>query len=360
MKNRNRKKNMQSITVLLFVTTTLVWLALIFLKAAIWTVDGESLVEDIISNILGILPPMIIFNFLYEYLTKVHMADEMAEQITTTLMGKPEILTNFTNDQQVAFVTNTVEAIVGQESAEMVNAVVLPYITNRYNVRRFFKYSITLRDYTDNALFSSDKYMKVYENLKFQKTYISSEPLENIFHISFLRANHELDSALRKQTYIFQENLLIDSAEIQALLALSSEEQMAFAKDEMRIMVYIDGTPAKLCSTSFGENGLDVELHSDHSREVRDHSIEISFTMPQKKGHSEFFVSVNEPTFSPMIQLSYPEDSMQVKAFSFLNDGDESSLDNASHSVGCYEFCIQDKWIYPVSGVVFTIDNNCC
>ena len=88
-----------------------------------------------------------------------------------------------------------------------------------------------------------------------------------------------------------------------------------------------------------------------------EHSVEISFAMAQSKGHSEFLVSINEPTYAPIIQLSYPENSMSVKAYSFLNDGDESSVERATHNVGTYEFCIQNKWIYPVGGVVFVIDD---
>ena len=90
---------------------------------------------------------------------------------------------------------------------------------------------------------------------------------------------------------------------------------------------------------------------------LNSHSIEISFAMPQAKGRSEVLVSIGEPTYSPIIQLSYPETLMTVKAFSFLNEAKGASIEQASHNSGNYEFCIQDKWIYPMSGVVFVIDD---
>lgn len=348
---------MQSITVLLFSATTFVWIALVCLKAWIWGLDGRALAEDIISNILGILPPMIIFNFLYEYLTKEHVSKEMAEQITSTLMGKPEVMNAFEDEQKTTFINTTIEAMVGTESYEMVSAVITPYITNQYNIRTFYKYSIILRDYVDNSLFPSDKYMKIYENLKYTKKYINSGNITNEFSIAFISQNHELDSALRTQTYIFQENLSIDDTEMQILLKKNDDEKLSFVEKEMQVTVYIDEHKAEIKSLNFSENGINIEFSSKHDNSANIHTIEISFAMPQRKGHSEFFASVNEPTYSPMIQLSYPESTMNVKAFSFLNDGDDSSVEKSIHSIGNYEFCIQNKWIYPMSGVVFIIDD---
>lgn len=358
MKKDQRKRSMQSITVMLFVITLLIWVVLLFLKIILWGISAEELIEDIISNILGILPPMLIFNFIYEYLTKDHIADEISEQITKTLLGNSDSIEGFNTKDKIRFVKNTIGSLVGQDSAEMVNAVVEPYITNQYNIRTFFKYTIILRDYSESELFSSDEYMKIYENFKYKKKYIGEGSLPEQLHIAFIYKNHELDLALRNRKYIFQENLSVAEKELNALIALSDEEKLRFVKNEMCISMYIDERVAEIKNVTIDESGIDIEYESHHDKGIDSHSIEINFAMPQLKGYGEFLVSITEPTYSPIIQLSYPESTMNVTAFSFLNDGDESSVEQATHNIGNYEFCIRDRWIYPMSGVVFMISDK--
>ena len=368
-----RMKNIRSLTILFFIITAVIWVALLLVKMCFFEFSPEALFDDIVSNILGILPPIIIFNFVYEYYTQKYESDEVSEKIADTIMGRSDIMSRFKDDQKIDFIKSTINTMVSPEAAEMTNAVIYPYITNSYNIRTYFKYSIILRDYETHPLFPKERYMKVYENFKFTKKYINEDNLPQDFHVGFITANHELDTALRNQNYIFQENLSIDDKELQQLLALPEEEKRRIIDEEVQLSVYIDDVKAEITGMSFSPAGVDVAFHSDHvTKQLRkfepgahmgkhdyktEHSVEISFAMAQSKGHSEFLVSINEPTYAPIIQLSYPENSMSVKAYSFLNDGDESSVERATHNVGTYEFCIQNKWIYPVGGVVFVIDD---
>ncbi len=368
-----RMKNIRSLTVLFFIITAVIWIALVLVKMCFFEFSPKDLFDDIVSNILGILPPIIIFNFVYEYYTQKYESDEISEKIADTIMGRSDIMSRFKDDQKIDFIRSTINTMVSPEAAEMTNAVIYPYITNSYNIRTYFKYSIILRDYETHPLFPKEKYMKVYENFKFTKKYINSDNLPQDFHVGFITANHELDTALRNQNYIFQENLSIDEKEFKQLLEMSEEEWKKMVMEEMQLSVYIDDLKATITNVSLSPAGIDIAFHSEHiNKQLRkfepgahmtkydyktEHSVEISFAMAQTKGHSEFLVSINEPTYAPIIQLSYPESSMSVKAYSFLNDGDESSVERATHNVGTYEFCIQNKWIYPVGGVVFVIDN---
>lgn len=368
-----RMKNIRSLTVLFFIVTAVIWIALVLVKMCFFEFSPKDLFDDIVSNILGILPPIIIFNFIYEYYTQKYESDEISEKIADTIMGRSDIMSRFKDDQKIDFIRSTINTMVSPEAAEMTNAVIYPYITNSYNIRTYFKYSIILRDYETHPLFPKDRYMKVYENFKFTKKYINSDNLPQDFHVGFITANHELDTALRNQNYIFQENLSIDENEFKQLLEMPEEEWKKMVLEEMQLSVYIDDLKATVTGVSLSPAGIDIAFHSEHiNRQLRkfepgahmtkydyktEHSVEISFAMAQTKGHSEFLVSINEPTYAPIIQLSYPESSMSVKAYSFLNDGDESSVERATHNVGTYEFCIQNKWIYPVGGVVFVIDN---
>lgn len=367
-----RMKNVRSLTILFFVITAIIWVTLLLVKMVFFEFNTSALFDDIVSNILGILPPIIIFNFVFEYFAQKYESDEISEKIADTIMGKSDIMSRFKDEQKIDFIKSTISTMVDPEAAEMTSAVIYPYITNSYNIRTYFKYSIILRDYDNSPMFDKKRYMKVYEDFKFTKKYINDENLPQDFHVGFITSNYELDSALRNQNYLFQENLSINDEEIQKFLALDPDEWKAMVEKEMQISVYIDDLKAEITNVVFSPAGIDIAFHSEHiTRTLKkftpgtmgkydyktEHSVEISFAMAQEKGHSEFMVSINEPTFAPIIQLSYPETTMNVKAFSFLNDGDESSVEKATHNVGTYEFCIQNKWIYPVGGVVFVIDN---
>lgn len=366
-------KNIRSLTILFFAVTAIIWIALLLVKMYFFDFSAEALFDDIVSNILGILPPIIIFNFIYEYYTQKYESDEISEKIADTIMGRTDIMSRFKEEQKIDFIRSTINTMVSCEASEMTAAIVYPYITNSYNIRTYYKYSIILRDYVGNTLFPSEKYIKVYENLKFTKKYISDEDLAQNFSIAFIIANHELDTALRNQNYIFQENLSIGEKEFTTIFEMSTDEQNRLVEEEMQLVVYIDDLKAEIKEIMVKASGIYVSFQSNHvskssktsagrnignrSERKIEHSIEINFAMPQVKGYSEFLVSLNEPTYAPIIQLSYPEATMEVKAYSFLNDGDESSIERATHTVGTYEFCIQNKWIYPVGGVVFIIDS---
>lgn len=367
-----RMKNVRSLTILFFIFTVVIWVALLLVKMVLFEFSPMDLFDDIVSNILGILPPIIIFNFVFEYFTQKYESDEISEKIADTIMGKSEIMNRFKTEQKIDFIKSTIATMVDPEAAEMTSAVIYPYITNSYNTRTYFKYSIILRDYEGSDIFDKDRYMKVYEDFKYTKKYINEDNLPQDFHVGFITANQELDSALRNQNYIFQENLNIDENEIKTFLESDPSQWKKMVMEEMQLSVYIDDLKAEITDVSFSPAGIDISLHSEHITKTlkkfspgsvgkyeykTEHSIEVSFAMAQRKGHSEFLVSINEPTYAPIIQLSYPETTMSVKAFSFLNDGDESSVERAIHNVGTYEFCIQNKWIYPVGGVVFVIDN---
>ena len=108
-----KRKSLKSITITLAIITTAVWLIMLLAKHIISGINFSDLLDDIIANILGILPPIILFNFLYEYLTREHVADEMTEQITKTLMSSPETIELFDDEAKRTFVRTIVQALVG-------------------------------------------------------------------------------------------------------------------------------------------------------------------------------------------------------------------------------------------------------
>lgn len=354
----NRRRGMRTITIMLASITAAIWLILLLIKYIVSGVDLASLFDDILANILGILPPIILFNFLYEYLTKEHVADEMTEQITQTLMSNPEAIDLFDEQPKKEFVRATIHTLVGEEECDMVYGVVEPYLNMRYNIRRFFRYSITLRDYTDNPLFPCARYMRVYEDLKYKKHYIGDNTLAQHFQIAFFVSNEKLDKALHGQDYLFRENLTLDDEVLRTMSGWTDEEKAAFVEGDMSLRVFIDDLPSTVERVVIDENGILVDLASSHDTDKQELKIEVMFNMPQRKGYSEFLVSISEPTYSPNIQLSYPESTMQVTMFPFLNDGDECLVQNAMRNTGSCDIYLQEKWIYPMSGVVFIVQDK--
>ena len=100
---------------------------LFVIKLHFWGADGESIIDDIVSNMIGIIPPLLIFDFGLEYLTRDNIASDISEKITQTLLGESEAIGAFKDDDKIRFVKNTVKHLVGDESYDSVYAVMEPY-----------------------------------------------------------------------------------------------------------------------------------------------------------------------------------------------------------------------------------------
>ena len=200
--------------------------------------------------------------------------------------------------------------------------------------------------------------MRVYEDLKYKKHYVGENKLLKNFCVGFFVNNEELDKEFHGQTYLFRENLKIDLEELKKLVAMSLAEQFEFVSHKMALNVFINDNKCAIKDVVIDNNGIQAVFVSEHDESDRDLSIEVVFNMPQLKGYSEFLVSINEPTYSPMIQLSYPESTMSVIMFPFLNDGAECLVQNAMRNAGSCDIYLQDKWLYPMIGVVFIVEDN--
>lgn len=96
--NRKNKRDMRIKTFMLFAITLLIWALLFVVKLHFWGADGESIIDDIVSNMIGIIPPLLIFDFGLEYLTRDNIANDISEKITQTLLGESEAIGAFKDD----------------------------------------------------------------------------------------------------------------------------------------------------------------------------------------------------------------------------------------------------------------------
>lgn len=357
-----QKRGRKMAVVMLASVTTVVWLLFLFGKMAIARTTGHpisfmTILDGIFDNILGILPPIIIFNFAFEYLTQDYVSDEISEQITSTLMSNPDTIKLFENDTKRNFLNATVAALAvqGEDESSMAIHSIEPYIQSRYNLRKYFRYNITLRDYPSGLIFSDPAYMLVTERLKYTKQYIASDILGSSFKIGFFIENKELDKYLRRQEFLMRESFIVNEEDYKKLLSLSEQDQRRFIEKEMALKVFIDRVPSPITGIEISDIGIVVSFESSHDQSDNEVSIDIAFSMPQLKKNATFLVSITEPTFSPSISLSYPRQSYEVVMYPFFSDVSDALVEEIDHGAGTCDISIQEKWVYPMSGIVFNI-----
>ena len=122
----------------------------------------------------------------------------------------------------------------------------------------------------------------------------------------------------------------------------------------MRVRFNLNGKILEPRELVFNNTGIFAKYELEENNEnstVLD--VKIAFTISQRKTFSYFFVSLSDPTYSPHIVFSYPEDEINVEMISFMNRNVTTT--NAKIFDGLREITMEDEWILPMSGVVFII-----
>lgn len=341
--------------------------------------NGENLSEilhtlrdGIFDNILGILPPILLFDFWLEYLQQDKIFDEMTEQITGTIMSKPEVIQSFDKEAQERFLNATVLALVDQDEDEcsMALGAINPYINDKFDIRKDFTYYLEIRNCENIENFCADKYMLLCENLSYELFYIASEPIGDTVTVGFFVENAELDKRLREQKelchkssrYIMREGLDIDPSDFEKIKAYSSDKAtlQKYISSLFVPQLYIDDELWAISDIDVCENRIDIDfkvLESRRKGDEKSSKISLSFRMPQLKTNTSFLASISQPTYNPTIRLSYPEDKYNVKIFPFFNSTVGPSVSKAEQVVGSRNIQVKNKWVHPMSGVVFLINS---
>jgi hypothetical protein len=364
---KKRKKTLKFITIMLAAVTVIIWLVLLMIKFFINGVEFSDLLDDIIANILGILPPIIIFNFAYEYFTKDYVSDEISERMIETLTGNPEMMDTFEKDIRKRFIKKTIESLVNnsqvdKERSEMVYDVIEPYIKeNAYHIRKNFLYEINLRKYTPDdigyGIFPSEHYYVVEELISYKKILSSIPKPISEFKIGFFVEVEELEKELRGQKYLFRESLKIREEELEKLKSYTDQEKITFITECLNLQVLIDDRETTISQVSFGHYGrafgISVDLISKTPIVANEFKVEIAFSMPQLKKRSELLVSIPEPTFSPTIRFKYIPAVSKITTYDFLKN-EIKPVDSIKGRININS----EGWIYPVKGVIFIIEDN--
>lgn len=388
MKEENKRKKVENELVntikreqrrnyiILYSITFIILIVLVLFSMIRGFFSSEEFVVNIVNNIIGILPPLLIFDFFNEKLTRDSSAMEMSNKITETLMSNPETMDLFTEEQRKRFLHSTIESIVDDEDVtEMLTDNLKNYLMSDadYRIRTEFIYDFELdKDLPAayNVLTDRDQYFYIQEKLHYKVKYLSdkSNNLDsNEIRIGFVFDNVNLDNVLRERKddsefdkCIFRESLNISQRDVEYLLSLQADREnlMSQFRSLFKLDVQVDGCKGQLTDVSVTGSGVLAKLHTEHDVTRKEHTVRIIFHMP-KKWNSILEVAIVDPTKAPKISVSYPEDVMDINMFSFLSKGEESALEVAHEQQnGIYDIVLNNEWIYPISGMVFTIEKK--
>lgn len=357
MKNNRSVKNRKSmkyVTFMLAMIAVLLWLLCLAIEYILGSRSGSfdflAILKTVADNLIGILPPLIIFNFAYEYFTKIYVSEEISENIAETMMSNTDVIDRFNNEAKKDFVAATLNSMLKKEKGEVVYNIVQPYIDFEFNIRRNFKYFISVDEQKSRSpFFAGADYYSVTERLAYTKVFSNDNPFNNVFRLGFFVEEAELDEKLKTDNYLFRENLQIKPQDLAKLSGLADEEKLTFIRNQLALKVLINKTEASITEASIGEDGIDLVYETEHLN-LTEVLVEIYFVMPQLKSKNKFLVSIPEPTCNVDISFCYPREYLNVTVIPFLN-GEYNSKD-AIQVDGIRNIELND-WVIPMSGAVF-------
>lgn len=384
-KKRDRNKS----TVILILT---VIISIFILYIIQWLITGEALTfEELVSNVsgnlIGVLAAFLLFDVINERLTKDSYAEEVSEQITKTLMGNDKIMDAFTTEDKKNFLAATVKSVVeDRRLADMAkNAAIkqvsslIPNPDRPYSIRDSFDYRFTVGNGLDErfSLFHdrhkdmlNDDYVTVDEQFSFDISFVggiteSYQSPEKELYLSFSFDKRNLDIGLLKNSRktaeeekackaIFSESLDLSMEDAKKVINMPEDELMDFI-DCFGITLRVDKKESTISHVWASEEGIIVSFFfEEYDAEALSHSVRIYFNMPKLIG-TLLEVAIVDPSKGPHIMVDYRNSGLDVDMYSFLNKSNESNYLGADQKNSeCYDVEISD-WMFPRSGMVFTM-----
>ncbi len=332
-----------------------------------------DLIDNIVGNLIGVLAAFLLFDILYNKLTQDEYARETSQQITRTLMGDPETLDAFSDEDKKAFMVSAIRSIMKDSDAvDMMVGNVSKYLDGAKNarIRKSYDYTINLTTVADSEAYNvipgvaEGKYFYVQEKLNFEIKYLDEKDQNYSSHevkIGFSFDKRSLDGGLLESDQdpefarcIFNESLDITKEAVDYIRKLSQEQLKQLVGSLFTAVVKIDGHAGELDRVEVREGGIVAAYLIDYDFTRKEHSVRIVFHMP-KLWNSIFEVTLVDPTKDPKITFDYMPGCMDVTMYSYLNKGEESNDGAYELQNGLYDVSIKGEWIYPKSGIVFSV-----
>lgn len=332
----------------------------------------DELIDNIVGNLIGVLAAFLLFDILNNKLTQDAYAKETSQHITKTLMGDPTTLDAFSDEDKKLFLISTIKSIMKDDDAvDMMAGNMSKYFEyGRYGrIRKSFHYTITLstqlpKEYLDFPGAQEDEYFYVQENLNYEVKYLGdsdSNLSTQEVKVGFSFDKRSLDAGLLESDRdpefskcIFNESLEITKEAVAFIRGLNQEELKNLFEKKFTVVLKIDGIQGILDRIDVRDGGLVASYKVNYDAGRDEHSIRVIFHMP-KLWNSIFEVTLVDPTRAPKITFDYVPGVMDVTMYSYLNKGDESNDGAYEQQNGLYDIAIKEEWIYPKSGIVFSV-----
>lgn len=348
MDNQKQKKK-KSVMDTLSATMVLVLIALLLVFVGYtylalkngYTLD--DLIDNIVGNLIGVLAAFLLFDILNNKLTQDAYARETSQQITKTLMGEPEILDSFSDEDKKTFLKSTITSMIKDEDAvDMLSTNMEKYFDRARGarIRKMFDYTINLEPNLTEEYVKAGfpgaidgKYYLIDEELKFSVKCLGGTD-ENytgdVIRLGFAYDKKSLDGGLLETGQdadftksIFNEDLVVEPEAVDFINSIPADKVRDVINDLFMPILRIDNSGDNDDEAQFEverkSNGfiLKFKLDFDRNEASGEHLVSIYFKMP-RVWNSIFEVTLVDPTKEPHIKLKY-KNGMDVTMYSYLN-----------------------------------------
>jgi hypothetical protein len=362
--------------IILYITTVFILAILMVYGFREGFFTKGNFIENVVNNMIGILPPILLFGIFNEKLSRDSSAIEMSNKITEVLMSNSETLKLFTEEQRKNFISSAVGSIVKDEDVtEMIYDSLKNYYfgAKNFRIRTEFSYNFQLelmRDNNYNIFTNTDDYFYLLERLHYKVKYLEKS-VNNInrkeIKIAFVFNSNRLDNIFREgkrskiyDQCIFRECLDFKQEDIEKLKEIASDEEefKKIFEKIFKLELRIDDNKGSIEKLTLNKDGIVCVFNVKHNLKIMEHTIKIIFHMPKRWG-SILEVALVDPTKAPDISVSYQEEMMDVDMVSFLNKTEKSSLVVTHEQLnGMYNISSKNEWFYPLSGMAFLVNRK--
>jgi len=273
-----------------------------------------------------------------------------------SLLSDEKFVSSLPNDIMNSILHNAVNSCLGEYNGPILNSMINKTFRQEYNIRPKYRYEINIdKGFSFSSIdVDEDKYYCLSESISYTKKFVLGT-IDSEFWLSFVTNPDLLDSELKQENFFFSENLMIDKEDLKSLIELDDDDKQDFYMRDMKAKININGRILSPVDIKIDKSGIFAKYIIEE-QVGNDVNVKIRFRIPQKKTNCYFFASINDPTFSPFIRFSYPEDEMDVTMIPFLSRA--VTAEDTKIFDGLRELNVENEWVMPVSGAMFIISEQ--
>ena len=137
-------KSFRNINILFFLLILFLLFIVILVNVLMGNYSWSSLYKDLFNSLVGVLIPLVLFNFAYDYFTQKQKDRELSEKLTETMLLDEEVIDQFSTESKKKFIQNSTESILGKKVGGMLyETLIQSYLSKSYQFRQRFKYYIS-------------------------------------------------------------------------------------------------------------------------------------------------------------------------------------------------------------------------